>query len=94
MIFHRILLRLARDYPCRAFVEAVTDYLEGSMAAAERRRFERHLRRCDGCERYLAQMRKTIDLTGRLTTADVDALGPDARSELMEAFRSFHAGRR
>jgi anti-sigma factor RsiW len=74
------------------FVEAVTDYLEGAMDRNERARLEAHLRACPGCTTYLAQMRATIDLTGKLRTADVDALGADARAELLAAFRAYRAG--
>lgn len=93
-MFRRLFRRVIGDYPCRTFVEAVTDYLEGAMAPGEHRRFERHIGRCDGCERYLAQIRTTIAMTGWLTTRDVDALGSDARTALLGAFRDFHAGRR
>ena len=82
------------DFPCDHFVEVVTDYLEGAMPERERKRLERHLRICDGCQRYLDQIRKTIDLSGRLTVADVEALGDHARESLMAAFRDFHAGAR
>jgi anti-sigma factor RsiW len=81
---------LRRDYRCQEFVEVVTDYLEGAMSAADHARFERHLRQCDGCDRYLAQIRRTIELTGALTVADLDALGFEARDRLLHAFRDFH----
>jgi anti-sigma factor RsiW len=74
------------------FVEVVTDYLEGAMDARDRARLEAHLTACDGCTRYLAQIRLTIELTGRLTTDDVDALGPSARAELLSVFREYRAG--
>lgn len=75
---------------CIEFVEVVTDYLEGSMTSDDRARFERHLAACDGCTRYLDQIRVTVSLTGRLTTDDVDELGADARGELLAAFRAYH----
>ena len=90
-MFPRRSLRSRKELPCQAFVEAVTDYLEGTMPSRERTRFEHHITRCDGCERYLAQIRTTIRLTGRLTTHDVDALGPTARATLLDAFRLFQA---
>lgn len=90
MILRRLLLTMSRDYPCRRFVEDVTEYLEGTMAQRDRTRLEDHLARCAGCEIYLAQMRTTIELTGQLTTDDVDALGTDARATLFHAFREFH----
>ncbi len=82
-----------RDYRCQDFVEVVTDYLEGALPVATRARFERHLLHCDGCDRYLAQIRRTIELTGRLTVDDVDALGAEARDRLLEAFRDFYRSR-
>jgi anti-sigma factor RsiW len=82
------------DFPCDRFVEVVTDYLDGAMPPAERKQLERHLQICDGCARYLEQIRKTIEMSGRLTVADVEALDDHARESLMAAFRDFHAGTR
>ena len=62
-------------------------YLEDGLDPAERERFEEHLVFCDGCDRYLAQMRTTIRLTGR---AD-EGLPPELEAELLEAFRNWHA---
>ena len=93
MMWRRLTVRFGRRFSCRRFVEAVTDYLEGAMPARERARFQHHLSRCDGCDHYLAQIRQTVDLTGRLTVADIDALGPVARERLLGAFREFHIQR-
>jgi len=61
-------LRLHRDIiVCQQAVELVTSYLEATLARAGRRRFEAHLAGCPHCTRYLAQMRKTIELTRSLT---------------------------
>jgi anti-sigma factor RsiW len=90
MILPRLLRRDRDDYRCREFVEVVTDYLEGTMPASDRARLEQHLARCDGCDRYLAQIRRTIELTGTLHVADVDALGIEARTRLLDAFQEFH----
>ena len=73
---------------CIELVEVVTDYLEGSMSERDRARVERHLAACPHCTRYVAQLRTTIALTGRLAVDDVDALGAEARSELLAAFRA------
>lgn len=88
----RMFRRRRDDLLCVEFVEAVTDYLEGAMDRRDRARLESHLRACPGCTLYLAQMRTTIDVTGRLRTTDVDALGPVARAELLAAFRGYRAG--
>ncbi len=93
MIFRRLYLRLTGDYPCKQLVETVTEYLEGTMPETERARFERHLEICPSCVDYVAQLRRVIDLSGRVTVDDVDALPKQAREELIEAFRAFHAAR-
>ena len=72
---------------CQELVELVTDYLEGRLPSAERKRVERPLRGCDGCTRYLEQLRVTIRLTGTLTPDD---LSPEAESALLQAFRDWH----
>ena len=88
----RMFRRRRRDeLLCVEFVEVVTDYLEGAMSPGDRARLEAHLRACDGCTRYLEQIRTTITLVGRLTVDDVDALGDDARAELLSAFRAYRA---
>ena len=76
---------------CIQFVELVTDYLEGAMTSTDRVRFESHLAACPHCTRYLAQIRATVELSGRLSAADVDALGRDARAELLAVFRAYNA---
>jgi len=75
---------------CQELVELVTDYLEGTLPRRQRRRFEQHLSVCDACTTYLAQMRSTIALTGRLRAEDLD---PDAEAELLAAFRGWRGER-
>ena len=74
------------DLICRELVELVTDYLEGSLSAAQRARFEEHLAKCAGCQNYLAQMRQTIKLVGELTE---DSITPQARDDLLGVFRNW-----
>ena len=69
---------------CREFVELVTDYLEGTLPAAERDRFEAHLAECDGCSAYLEDMRR---LVGSLHEAPQRPPDPAAREVLLRAFR-------
>ncbi|HVC80160.1 MAG TPA: hypothetical protein VNL35_06615 [Chloroflexota bacterium] len=47
---------------------------------------ERHLALCPPCDIYLAQMRRTIDLTGQLREADIE---PPARERLLDLFRQW-----
>jgi anti-sigma factor RsiW len=77
-----------RDLPCQKVVEMVTDYLEGALSAADRRRLENHLAGCPHCTEYLAQMRETIRLAGRLTPDD---LTPVMRADLTDLYRRWQA---
>src|ERR671918_31163 len=55
---------------CRDVVELVNDYLEGVLSPADTELFEEHLMSCEGCSRYLDQVRFTIDTVGRLREHD------------------------
>ncbi len=83
----RLLAR--RDLACQQAVELVTDYLEGTLSRSARRRFEAHLASCPHCTEYLAQMRETISLTGRLTPED---LTPQMRDEFVDLYRRWRSG--
>jgi anti-sigma factor RsiW len=84
------LLR-ARDLVCQQAVELMTDYLEGRLRRAERRRFEAHLAACPHCTEYLAQLHETIRLTGRAEPAD---LTPQMRDDLVQLYRQWKADER
>jgi anti-sigma factor RsiW len=71
---------------CRDVVELVTNYLEGSLAGAERDRFEAHIGACPHCRRYLEQFQQTIAATGRLREDDI---APEAKDALLSAFRNW-----
>lgn len=73
---------------CIELVELVTDYLEGSMPADERARFDEHISGCEGCTTYMEQLRITIRLTGMLTE---EQIAPDARAALLDAFRDWRS---
>jgi len=79
-----------KDIACQELVELVTAYFDGSLSRTERRRFRAHIRGCPHCTAYVEQMRQTIETTGRLTEEDI---GPEARDELLEAFRGWRDGR-
>jgi anti-sigma factor RsiW len=73
---------------CQELVELVTEYFEDALPPDERAELERHLETCDGCREYVEQMRKTIELTGSLTLADLTS---EAEQKLLEAFRNWKA---
>jgi anti-sigma factor RsiW len=74
------------EMTCRELVEVITDYLEEALPADDRRRFEQHLEECPYCVSYLEQMRATIAALGALRE---ESLSPEARAELLEAFRGW-----
>jgi anti-sigma factor RsiW len=75
----------APDMQCVEFVELVTAFLDAALDAADERRLVDHLALCDGCERYLEQMRRTVGSLGELPGS---GLPPDARASLLAAFRN------
>jgi anti-sigma factor RsiW len=86
-------MRAARGEPrllCRDAVELVTDYLEGALCDADRARLEYHLARCPNCAEYLAQIKASVALCGRV---DPEELSPRARTELTGLFRDWLADR-
>jgi anti-sigma factor RsiW len=71
---------------CDEFVELVTAYLDGALTPSDEQRFVEHLAECDGCDRYLEQIRTTVGALGALPT---QGLAPDARDRLLAAFRNW-----
>lgn len=79
---------LRRDLVCQQVVELVTAYLEDALSRSDRRRLEKHLAGCPLCTEYLAQIRETIRLTGRVAPED---LTPQMRTDLTEVYRRWRA---
>jgi anti-sigma factor RsiW len=77
-----------RSLVCRQAVELVTDYLEGSLPQAQRRRCEAHLATCRDCTEYLAQIRAIIALTGSVTPGDLTF---PMRDEFISLYRRWRA---
>lgn len=77
-----------REIPCQQVVEMISDYLEDALSIRDRRRLEHHLAGCPHCTAYLAQMRETLRLTGRLVPAD---LTPAMQQEFEEVYRHWRA---
>ena len=81
------LLRPA-EIPCQQVVELISDYLEGALSARDRRRLDAHLAACPHCSAYLAQMRETLRLTGRLVPED---LSPEMQREFSDVYRRWRS---
>ena len=74
------------EMACQELVEVITDYLEGTLPAEDRVRFDAHLAECPYCVNYLEQMRETIARLGELRQEE---LSPDTREGLLQAFRGW-----
>ena len=72
---------------CAEVAETSTDYLDGTLPADDRERFELHLAGCAPCRAALHQLRTLLGLAGRLPTPQ---LSPAAREQLVAAFRARH----
>ena len=81
---------MPRNPDCNEIVELVTAYLDGALKRRERKAFERHLRKCDGCTNYVEQIRITIETVGRVSGDD---LPQELRENLVTAFRDWRAAR-
>jgi anti-sigma factor RsiW len=76
----------AQHITCQEVVELITDYLEAALPSDEASLFEQHLNLCEGCVRYVAQVRTTVAVAGRLTPQDVPV---ETRERLLAAFRDW-----
>jgi anti-sigma factor RsiW len=77
------------DLSCKELVELVTDYFEDKLAPSARARFEMHLSYCTPCQVYLAQMRSTVEIAGRLSE---QTLPSGSKEALLNAFRGWKRG--
>jgi anti-sigma factor RsiW len=77
----------ADDLRCIEFVGLVTAYLDGEVDEEQRRRIDRHLEGCRGCQAALNQFQAVIRLAGRLTAEDVADVDPLIRDRLTATLR-------
>ena len=71
---------------CQLVVELVTDYLDKALPPDEAVLFEQHINVCDGCIRYVEQIKATAAALGELREEDIS---PEARERLLSAFRNW-----
>jgi anti-sigma factor RsiW len=69
---------------CRDFVEFLMEYLDGTLADAERQVFEGHIGDCPPCGNYLESYRQTVRLGRQLCEAD-EQVPPEVPEELVSA---------
>jgi anti-sigma factor RsiW len=76
----------ASGYTCQEVVRLASEYLEGTMGPEEATAFEVHLNFCDGCFRFVDQLRETAATAGALPDEQISA---ELRDRLLVAFRDW-----
>ena len=69
---------------CKQLIQLVTDYLEGTIAEAEREQMEAHAGECKWCGRYIEQTRQVINALAELDPQSGDS---EAWANALAAFR-------
>ena len=75
------------DLRCIEVAEALSAYLDGAVDEDERRRIDSHLAGCPGCTAAVDEFRAVVELSGRLTAADVASVEPMLRDRLAATLR-------
>jgi len=73
---------------CDRFYQALSDFLDGTLSAAERQAVEEHMRRCPPCEVYLEQFRRVVETTGRVCREDLPADFDRVMRGVMQAWKA------
>ena len=71
------------DLTCQEMTDFLADYLDGSLALAERHVFDKHLADCPECTAYLQSYAETIRLARQ--TREDDTLPVAVPDELVRA---------
>jgi anti-sigma factor RsiW len=78
---------------CREFADFMADYLSGELPADSHDHFERHLRVCANCRKYLAGYEASLELGKRAFEDDDRDLPGDVPEELVKAIIEARARR-
>jgi len=78
--------RVVAGLSCGEVLGALSDYLDDSLPAKERKRIEEHLRGCDLCERFGGRMAGLV--RALRTTLAAPPLDPDVEERLRGRLRS------
>jgi anti-sigma factor RsiW len=81
------------DLTCTELVELVTEYLEDALPDVQRTEVEIHLVACRGCETYVQQMRRTVDVVGAAGDEPRDAATADALLDVFRGWRERREGK-
>lgn len=74
------------EHTCEEIVQLTAEYLEGAMTEDETTKFELHLNFCEGCFRFVDQVKTTAAMADRLSERQISA---ELRAKLVSAFRDW-----
>jgi anti-sigma factor RsiW len=77
---------------CRELIEFLDDYVDGTLPALQRLRFDDHLAGCPHCVSYLRTYQDTIDLSRGACAGDDEALPAGVPEELVQAVLRARSG--
>jgi len=78
----------ASGYTCQEVVRLASEYLEGTLGPDDATAFEVHLNFCDGCFRFVDQLRETAASAGALPE---EQISDELKARLLVAFRDWKA---
>lgn len=70
---------------CVEFEEFILNYLDGSLPAAQKRKFDRHIRFCRECHDYLAAYQRTIEIEKAVFAKEEASVPADVPEDLVNA---------
>ena len=70
---------------CQSFLDDLSDYIDGDLAAEFRVTFETHLAKCPNCWVVLDETQKTVEIVQRF---DCHPMPVDVKDRLLEALSS------
>ncbi|MBA2568031.1 MAG: zf-HC2 domain-containing protein [Actinobacteria bacterium] len=73
-------------FSCRQIYDLITEYDEGSLETADRRRFEAHVVICPPCRGFLSQMRATREHLGHGSPPEFPA---ELEDSIVSAFQAW-----
>jgi RNA polymerase sigma-70 factor (ECF subfamily) len=84
----------ARPEKCSEVLSLLSEYLNLELPPDACQEVEAHIAGCPPCIEFAESLRKTVELCRRYRPAEMpEALGRDAREELLEAYRRMLKGR-
>lgn len=80
-------IRRRLQITCSDSLSLMTEHLEQTLSASDKKRFRAHLAGCEACAVYLDQLELTVDVTGSIAGDDTYEVDQPTMDRLVELFR-------